>query len=225
MYALRICIFLLLICAGLKSHAQYSDVQGWTSLYVEKRIVKGLNLHFEGQSRANQYVSNIYYGSLDVGLTLKPVKWINFSAAYVITGKELRTGGINFRNQYYANALVKLKFGFFRVNNRFMVQSKNNDSYLATDAIQDRNNYFRDKLSLKLDITRRVTPFVSQEFYWELSDPRGNDISRSRSAAGVEFLITKGSQLELFYMLQKELHQRRPENAHVIGVGYEIYLK
>lgn len=225
MYTVKLFLVIMMFGLSVPAFAQYSDLNAWTNLYVEKRLVRGLNLHLEAQGRINENVTNFYYSSLDLGLTFKPVKWLNVSGAYVVSGKEMKEGGVNMRNQYYVSALFKFKKDWLRVNNRVMLQSKNNDSYLADEMIQYRDNYFRDKLSVKVDLTRRLTPYIAQEFYFELNDPSGNDISRSRSFIGIEFLINKRSQVELYHMLQKELNQKRPQNDYVIGIGYEIYLK
>lgn len=226
MYTVRFWFFVLLSVASVPAVAQYSDLHAWSNLYVEKRIVKGLNAHVEAQGRINQNVSNFYYSSLDLGFTFKPLNWLNLSAAYVLAGKEMREGGINYRNQYYVSALFKLRaLEWLRINNRVMVQSKNNDSFLADEMVQYRDNYFRDKLSLKVDLTRRLTPYIAQEFYWQINDPAGNDLHRSRSYIGLEVVVTRRSQFEIYHMIQKELNQKRPQTDYVIGVGYEIYLK
>jgi hypothetical protein len=214
---------MLLITA--RASAQYSDVGLWTNIFIEKKISKKFSAHFETQSRFNQYVSTLYYTNAELGGTVKPSPWFNISAGYVITGKEARRGGVILRNQYYASILFKARLGWFRFSDRNMFQSKNNDSYFSDESINFRKNYYRNKLTLKANLTRKIQPYVAGELYYELNDPEGNDFSRSRTYAGVEYQLTKKSQLEFYYLMQKELHQRYPQTDHVIGIGYALYLK
>lgn len=214
---------MLLICSGL--FAQDSDFGLWTNLYVEKKLVKRVDAFVELQGRLNQNATNYYYSNAELGMTFRPLQWMHISGAYVFAAKESFRGGTIFRNQYYTSVTLKAKMGRFRISNRSMFQSKMNDSFFSEENLLYRDNYYRNKLVLKFDISRKLRPYVAQEFFLELNDPKGNDFNRSRSYAGIHYQLNKRSLFEVYYLMQKELFERYPQTDYVVGIGYEWYIK
>jgi hypothetical protein len=228
MQSLRKIIFFLFLFSALSGSAQYYNDMGlWTSVYVEKRLVKGLLARGEVQGRMNRNISNYYYTNFDIGLTYKPLNWVNFSGAYVVNYREPREGDkFEFRDQYYAYALLKVRVAFLRFMDRNMFQSKLDDTYgLESLNITSRNNYYRNKFTVKLDLTRRLTPYVAQEVYIPVNGVNRYFVNRTRSFAGLEIMMTKHSQLELFYLFQRDWNRRSIENNHVAGIAVSFAIK
>ena len=83
----------------------------------------------------------------------------------------------------------------------------------------------RNKFTLKYDLFGLPFDlFGSYELFTDLSNAEAIQISDHRVELGIEYDLSFRSQIELSYMLDKELNQSDPLTAHilVVGFGYDL---
>ena len=112
----------------------------------------------------------------------------------------------------------------FRSQNRTRLQSQ----FHSQELTQNRNNpelYLREKISLKIDIDRKITPFAGTEVYYSLNMPVGNQITRARLFAGADYAIHKKLSLGIQYIVQQEIGANNAKRFYItaIGIGWLIY--
>ena len=80
--------------------------------------------------------------------------------------------------------------------------------------------YTRIKLTVKYDLKKKLTPYLSSEEFIPSFAGEGILIDGLRLSAGIEYDLNKRTSLDFFYMIQKEYNVKNPETDFVIGLGY-----
>ena len=223
-------IAVLLCCTcGLDSFAQENDAQLWINVYLEKKLTHNLAIHLNEETRINENVSQIGFTYGDFGLTYKVTGFMNATAAYVLIEKYyINNSRLNdyfsTRHQFYFNLTFKKDFGPLKVHLREQVQSQVKDIY-SSDNGYIPDYYLRNKLTLKYDLTRRLTPYVAFEVYYQLSNIYGNEIDRTRLFGGFFYKLSRQNELELYHMYQQQYNVNNPHADFVTGIGFAHYFK
>ncbi|MGZ3883294.1 MAG: DUF2490 domain-containing protein [Bacteroidia bacterium] len=230
------CVLFLTISLSAAGFAQqsYNDAQLWFNLYLEKRLTKHLDIHLNQQDRWDQNISHYRLGYADVGFTWRFTKDVKILADYVFTQKARNIGSFSTRHQFYVALSLKKDIRRWRFIYRNMVQLQYNDP------MRDRYGFFpyykdRNKFTIKYEVNKRIDLYVASEIYFPLNLPNNTfHPDRVRYFAGMFINITKHHQLELYYMIQDQLHNdiwfkqknRYPNTLlnryFVIGIGYAI---
>ncbi|MDD5571339.1 MAG: DUF2490 domain-containing protein [Bacteroidales bacterium] len=206
-----------------KSTAQSNDAQLWTSLTVEKKLSQTISVNFSEELRLCNNISEIDQFFSDAGIDYKISKPWHISANYRFTNKMQINNTFSKRHRYYFDLSYRNKINNLSFNIRTRFQSQYADvSSSETGKIPEY--YSRNKLTLKLDLNKKYTPYISAEMFFQLNNPEGNNIDNMRYTAGIEYEFNKKSSLDIFYMIQQEYNVTNPETDFVIGVGYGFKL-
>jgi hypothetical protein len=224
--AVRYCGFLVLYlgvfhCYSLKSQNQ--DAQVWTSVNLEAKIVKKLTANVAQEVRFNENVTEVGTIYTDLGLEYKLNKHFQVSINYRFVEKRRTDDYYSFRQRIYIDLKYDEKIKPFQIQFRSRIQDEVSDIERAADG-GIPEYYLRNKLTLKLDKWKKLTPFVSVELFSPLEDEYKGLFDNIRSSAGIDYDLSKHHKVELFYMIQQELNVSQPETDFVLGVGYGFKL-
>jgi len=196
------------------------DAALWLNFYFEKKITDNIDAHIEFKNRFNNNVSDYGLGALFGGLSYSVNKYIKAEAEYG-WGKSRNING-TYSNRHRGNfsLTLKKKFGPLAISYRNMFQVRMRDIYTSENGtVPVYMN--RNKLTLKYEINKRITAYVYEEVYLPFYQVRNKGLSRSRSAAGVEYNLTKKITLEGYFLLQHELNAFNKTNRDFIyGLTY-----
>jgi hypothetical protein len=227
-----LCIALICFCCCLTAQEYYNDAQVRTHLTVEKKIGKRFGIALTEQNRITNNVSVLSRASLDLGLSFKVNKFLRIVGDYVYVTKLNKYGTYVPRHWYSAGVILRKDIKYWRILYRNIVQVRNQP--MNSDARYETRYYDRNKLTVKYEINKRITGYVSEELYLPLNDPGWKRFDRSRSYIGTEISTFKDQQLELYFMFQQQLHnsdwfsqkKRYPDKLlnrfYVYGIAYTI---
>jgi hypothetical protein len=217
LYKLTVC---LLAAFNIKGQEFNDDAALWLNVYLDKKISKHFNIHLNQQNRINYNFSNYGMGYADIGLTYNLNKNIKFLADYVYAKKLRLDGSYNNRHQAYIAIILRKKWGQWSLTYRNMIQSQVEDPYSSYDG-KTIQYYERNKMTLKYELNKYLTPYIAQELYLPFDQSRNKGLDRSRSFAGVFYNLTKRSQLEFYFLYQHRLNAFKETNRDFIyGIGY-----
>jgi hypothetical protein len=202
------------------------DAAVWAYYEFEYKLRKHWYVHYKNQYRFNENVSRFDYTFFDVGLDYQPKKWVNISGAYVFNLKNHLKRGVLFRHQVYANATFKHRFGDFRISSRNQIQSNIEDVFSAEE-MDAQSLFYRNKIVLRWYAHKKWRFQATGEVYFRLGirPPHEDYIYRQRYILGLTHRISKRDQIELYYLVQRQIRQRRPDYIYAIGVGYSRTLR
>jgi hypothetical protein len=209
----------------------YNDAQVRFNLGLEKRITKKFSVTLDQQDRFTKNVSQFNRGSLDIGLLYKLNKHIWLKANYVYIQKRKKEDYFAQRNWYYAAVILRQDFRYFKISFRNLFQVRMGDT--NSDEQYIARYYYRGKISLKYELTKRYKLWVAEELYVPLNSPQVKGFDRSRSYLGLTIKTFKNQELDLYFMLQTRLRanewfdQKTNANKllrrdYIYGVNYNI---
>ncbi|MCW3084433.1 MAG: hypothetical protein JWP12_1799 [Bacteroidetes bacterium] len=223
-------VFLILILASfvIKAFPQASNDAGlWTTLNIEKKINRNLLVFAteEYRLRENFTRNNLFY--TDLGIAFKPYKILKISIAYRGIQKSLIDETWSFRHRLMLDISLKKKFGNFGLSYRHRIQSEVRNVNSSEDG-KVPEWYSRHKFEVKYDLGKRITPYVSVEFRYQISNSRAIESDqtwhRSRYAAGFDYELDKRNTFGAYYLIQNEYNVAAPQNLYIIGLEYSLSL-
>ena len=200
-------------------YSQTNDAALWTNIYLEKKINKKFNSHLNLLSRFTENYSQVGYAYADIGLTYKLFKFLNTTFDYVYIKKRRLDGFYSTANQFYFNLLFKYNIRRVRLSYRSMIQTQFKD--FTTGGRNDVVTFiFRNKFTIRYQLNKYFTPYISQEFYYQFNNKSENYFYRSRSFIGVFYTFSQNSNLEFYYVFQKGMNVKMPETVYALGIGF-----
>ncbi len=218
---------LVLFFSSQKVHAQeeYSkDAALWLSLNLEKKINKKITLNLSQQNRINENISQYGRGNIDLGITYRLIKNIRLTTGYVYLKRPFPNNSFTNEHRAYVSLLLKKNAGRWDFSYRNMVQMRMKNIYSSENGMLPKF-YERNKLSIKYELTKFVKPYVSQEFFYPLNQTQNKGFNKSRSILGLEFNLNRKTQLETYFLFQKELNAfNTTELDYVYGLSFSYEL-
>ncbi len=220
-------LFILLLAGVLfspRAVAQVNDAGLWGSINIEKKFTRKFSLHFSEELRLNENFSEL--GTIYSELTgeYKFSKTFSLSGGYRFILKRQKEDFYNSRHRYLVNLNVKRKFGKIATNTRVRFQSQYT-AYNSSEDGQVPDNYLRTKLGLKYSTGKKYKPFVSGELFFDLNNPDGLLWDNYRASAGIEYEFSVRSNIELGYMIDREVNVSDPLTNYIISIGWNYILK
>jgi hypothetical protein len=192
---------LLFLGAGCVYSQEYrDDAQLRAHFSVEGEINKHFSVHLDQQYRFNNNVSNFSRGSADIGIVWKINKAVRLLFDYVYIQRKTNSDIWRQRNWYYGALVLRQEVRHWRIIYRNMVQMRSGNVHSDNEHLY--KIYDRNKLSLRYELNKRLTPYVSGEVYIPLNNPQYLGIERSRNQLGLLINTAKNQQLELYFMYQ-----------------------
>lgn len=173
--------------------------------------------------RFNENVTEVGTIYTDLGLDYKINKHFQVSLNYRFVEKRRTDDYYSFRQRIYIDLKYDEKIKPFQIQFRSRIQDEYADIGRAADG-GIPEFYLRNKLTVKLDKWKKLTPFVSVELFSPLENDYKGLFDNIRSSAGIDYDLSKHHKVELFYMIQQELNVSRPETDFVLGLGYGFKL-
>ena len=188
------------------------DFNFWSSAALEYNISKKFRLNLEQQLRIDD---NIGFSSTftQLGVRYRLHRFIRFGADYRFVVRDGRnrhriSGDLFFRYR-------KKKFPL-RFNYRMRFQ--------RTYRFNNPRNFLRNKLAISYNLSRLIDPFIAGELYYRIRN-KPNEFQKYRLDFGLDWRLSKKSDLSTFYRLQNEINVNNPALDHVIGMGYSYTLR
>ncbi len=157
----------------------------------------------------------------DIGLTYKISKNFRISGNYRIIEKRRLDDSYSIRHRYYFDLSYREKFKPIVVQYRIRFQSQYKDVYSSSDGMMPEY-YLRNKITLKLDLDKKFTPYIYSELFTPLNKPDGIYIDNVRYCAGTEYKLNRMHSFDIFYMIQKEYNVPDPWTDYILGIGYNF---
>jgi hypothetical protein len=220
--------FLIIICfpCGIFSQA-VNDAGLWATINVEKKLNKRLELFITEEYRRKENFTqpNLFY--TDIGFSLKPAGFLKLSFSYRFIQKYMEDETYSFRHRLMLDILLKKKFGKVTASFRERVQAEVRNVYTSANG-KLPEWYSRNKVELKYDLDKPVTPYLSVEFRYQLNNPRDMESDhtwhRVRYAGGVDYKMNDKHSFSVYYLLQRGFNVSAPQNLYILGVAYTLSL-
>jgi hypothetical protein len=227
-------LILLLFPAWIFSQSQTynNDAQIRFNLGLEKKINKRFSITLNQQDRWNKNASQFYRASYDLGINYKINKYIRVRADYVFIQKRNKYDYFYNRNWYYVGLFLKKDFGRWGIVDRNLLQLRTGN--INTEETYIRRYYYRNKLTIKYELTKRYEIYAAEEVYIPVNSPQATGIDRTRSYLGLSIITFRGQSIDLYFMYQAYLQNdnwfdqknKYPNNPlkryYVYGINYHI---
>lgn len=206
-----------------------NDAGMWNTFSLQKSINKKLYLSFDQEFRLRENYTrlNLFYTNLGIGYKMS--KNLKSEFTYRTIQKYQIDNSFSFRHRLMLDVTYKKKISKLVFLNRLRYQTEVRD-YLISDLNRYPEQFLRYKLELKLDLDKKITPFISSEIRFQIDVQRGkeaiynNEIHRIRNAAGIDYKINDKNTLSIYYLIQNEFYLSSPENNFILGLQYSINL-
>ncbi len=216
---MRTTLFLCLLTGGVTcAQTPVRDNWFWLSAEVRKEVVKNLVVAVNAEARLNENYRNVraLFGELEV--TYKVNKYLSGSVQYRSGGRENDVSDF-VRGQRLTGFLYgRLKYERFTLTNRLGYFRQ----YLTLEPGSDRispETYWRNRLQLKFDLTKKIEPLVAAEFFYRTFDNRDR-IDEWRYVIGAEIQLTKRHSVKPLFIYARQVNVRRPDVRNILSIGY-----
>ncbi len=222
-------ILVILFNFSLTFSQNTSDAGMWTTLSLQKEINKKIFLTLDQEFRLKENYSrlNLFYTNLGIGYKLTKNAKIEF--VYRAIEKYTLDNDFSFRHRIMVDVSFKKKLSRLSIANRVRYQTEVKD-YYTSEKGRYAEQFLRDKVEIKLDIDKKITPFISCEVRYQISVPYSkssaynNEIHRVRFAAGLDYKINSRNTVGLYYLIQNEFYISHPEHNYILGLQYSVNL-
>lgn len=208
-------ILFLFVITQLNCFAQVNDAGLWLTLSAEKKVSQKFSIQLTECLRLNENFSELGTSYTEIGANYKIVKGLSIGGAYRFSQKRRVDDFYSQRHRYNIDLGYKLKVKNISLQFRERFQSQYKDIGRSETGLVP-SNYFRSKLTVKYDLNKKYTPFISAELFYNI----GNAIDNMRYRAGFDYEFNKYSTLSLYYMIDKEMNVKNPWTSYVIGLSY-----
>lgn len=215
-------IFTLIALASRTVAQDFIDDAGiWVSIGAEKKLSRYWSVRLKNQTRINENISELGRSAFDLGMTFSLNKNLSFSGGYVLAERKRIDDTYSTRHQGYLTVVLKLETGRWRFAYRNMLQARVKDIYSSEDG-RIPTWYERNKLTIKYELTKRFTLFTAGELYYPLDQRLNKGFDRSRTFWGMSYKLGRHTELEAYFLYQRELNAFGPTNRDYInGIGLE----
>ena len=219
----RLAIILVLVAivgSAYQSRGQARDNWFWPSAQVEGKVYKDLTLSLNLEGRINENYSNLsgFFGELEAKWDFN--KNLAASLNYRLGGRKVD----DFETDYVKGQRITLygygniKFGRFSITERAGLLRQ----YLDSRATP--RDYFRNKITMKFEATKKLSPLMYVEMFYRLDTEPGR-IEEWRYAGGLEWDITKRHGLKGVYMLANQVNVKKPDKRNIWALTYTYKIK
>lgn len=207
----------LFFCSPVKG--QVNDAGLWTSVNFEAKLAKRVSATVSEELRFNENITELGAAFTDIGLNYKLNKHFQFAINYRFIQRHRLDNFYSFRHRFYADIKYSHKLKPFELSFRTRFQDQISDIGRAKDGGVPEY-YLRNKLSLKWDLNKAYSPYISLELFSPLCYPHLYAFDGIRTTAGFEYEFSKHHKIDIYYMIQKELNVSNPQTDFVLGLGY-----
>lgn len=227
-------LILVFLSGNLISQDQkyYNDAQLRFNLGLEARISKKFSITLDQQDRWRKNVSEFNRASLDLGISYKINKHLRVRADYVFIQSRNKYDYFYSRNWYYVGLYLKHEYKRWKFVDRNLLQARMGN--MNSEESHIMRLYYRNKLTVKYELTKRYGLYLAEEIYIPLNSPQATGIDRTRSYIGLSIVTFKKQSLDLYFMYQafiqknewfkqqKEYPNDLLRRDYIYGINYNI---
>jgi hypothetical protein len=191
------------------------DAALWIGFNLEKKINKHWLVRLEQQNRINENMSSYGRGNIDLGLTFKLNKNLRLMGDYAYLKRPNADNSFTNEHRLFASILLRKNIGKWTCSYRNLFQMRLKDIYSSEEG-KIPKFFVRNKIGLKYDINKLVSPYVSYEIYYPLDQSKNKGFSKSRSVIGMEYTINKKTQAEFYFLYQYQLNAFNQTNRDFV---------
>ncbi len=182
------------------------DFEVWSSINLEKEFLQYFEAEFEGSYRIYDNATRLKGLLGELGVTYKHKKWLRVKIGYRIASR------ID-----YTEHRLKGDLTLQAEINRFEISLRNR---LQREWVKNKDpkDFLRERLKLSYNINNfPLDPFIAGEAWYRFSNVE-NQYEEFRADFGIEWGISKKSDLELFYRIMQQKNVNDPLRSYVFGL-------
>ena len=228
--ATRFLFFILFVASSVCKAQTINDAGAWLTLSLQYPVSKKTSIVLDQELRLKENYQRINLFYTNVGIDYKLNKYIKISPTYRSIQKKQLNGNYSYRHRFMLDVTIKKKINKFTISERVRYQIEVADFYTSKKG-KLAEQFLRLKTDLKYQLTKKITPYASCEFRFQIRDPKGDgplydgEFHRIRNVVGAEYLINKKNAINVYYLIQSEFDISSPEIIYILGIGYFLTLK
>jgi len=203
------------------------DAMLWSTISLEKKLTSRLSLNIDEELRLLNNVSTVNLNYMNFGCYYQLTKKIKVGGVYRWIEKNNFDGSYSHRHRFYVDASYKTKFSKIVFGYRTRLQTQVRD-YFSSDLGRVPESYWRHKFDFKLDLDKKITPYIGAEFRYQFANMRLKEanygFNRGRYYTGFNYKISDRYSFGMYYLYQQEFNIVNPEHDHVFGIEFGISL-
>lgn len=217
-------LFFVFLVMTISASAQLYDIGAWTSWGIKKKINKKWTFNITEQIRFYQDMHRLSYLNTEVGMDYKLNEYITVSPNYRFINRHMPNGSFSQRHRLFFdlsfNHKVKKKWGF-TLRTRF--QTQYSDVYSSEWGFNPQN-YWRNMLTIRYRLSKSLSPYVSQEYFYALNGMFKNQVTSSLSYLGMQYKYDKDIQLNFYLLYQQINYTLIPRRNFILGFSFAYSL-
>lgn len=212
---IRCSIFAIILSST--SHAQIDDIGIWSGITLQTKITRQLEVSLTEQLRLKNDATRINLFLSDIGLDYEISKKlkVGFHYRYIKSNQE---NYFSNRHRFYGDLAWKEKVKFFSITLRERVQEQYSD-YYSSETGKIPVWELRSKLTVKLDLDKKYSPYLSGEIFY-LLDNESNEygLTQYRYETGINYDINRIHSFNPFLIWQ--IRHSSKFNELIYGIMY-----
>jgi len=214
-------LLLLPINVGAQETTVTSDLEMWNNFAISKKLGDRWKVSLEEELRFTEDISRFDMFFTDVGLDYKIDK--HFSAGVNYRFYQNKNNDDDFITQHRLSANIKFKQKLDRFTFGYRLQFQNKDEDFLSSNSENNVYNLRNKISVDYDIKNfKLEPYFQAELFRKYETGEESYFNKMRWKLGASYPVTRKSDIELFYLIDKELNQSYPKSTYVLGLGYKF---
>ncbi|MFC2097711.1 DUF2490 domain-containing protein [Bacteroidota bacterium] len=215
--SLLILFFISFIIYGNAQTVVVKDLEAWTGARIKKELGNNWEISLEEEFRFGHNISELYESYTEAGISYSFNKQWEVGGNYRLVRNRTNSGDFETRQRINADIAYKRKMNRFRLSWRGRIQ------YLfEPDEVHSVNN-FRNKLQLKYNIKNcKFTPYAACELYYRFIKSEGSGFNKLRFTFGTDRSLSKNSEINFFYRIERDLNIDNPKTAYILGLKYDF---
>ncbi len=212
----RFILLLILSCIGSGVYAQTNDVELWTGLEVEDKLVKKVKWSLESQYRLDENLSSFKRFLLSPGIRFKLGKDWKTGLDYRHSWNERTQGNRITASLYYDNKVFRRT----RFESRLRWQRDYETNEIPYSRLRLRAGF---EYNLKNNFLKKLTPGIYSEVFY-LMHYKPNYLNRVRIGWDFSYDLKGKRELKFSILRQIALNEAPLENSTIFSVAYEVGL-
>ncbi|HNR20939.1 MAG TPA: DUF2490 domain-containing protein [Bacteroidia bacterium] len=212
--------FFLLFFFSLPALAQVKDAGLWLNFAVERKITQKVTMELSQELRLNENISELATAFTEIGGEYKFNKRFSAGLYYrYIQRRQLNDYYLN-SHRWFVDVSYKRKIKKISLTLRQRLQSQVRALETSSES-KVPEYYMRTKLTCKLDLDKKYTPFVSGEIFYPVFNGEDLFIDNHRFSVGCDYEFNKRHSVTLFYMINSEVNVNDPWTDYISGASYK----
>jgi len=211
-----ILIFIILGSGKLLAKKNYPQEERmlWSSLDIEIKLMKNLELELSQEMRYGKERSNLYQSLSDIGLNYKLFDFFKVGLFYRY--RDLPEED-DCRNEIYTNLTFNWKLWGFKFSDRSRIhlKFKHNDDNIYN---------YRNKLTISYNISKALQPYISAELFYRFLYEKGDRLAQGRYGFGIEISPEEHHSLDIYFLREQEYNTNKAVHSNIIGIGFNLEL-